>query len=327
MAERATLHQVVQLGVETTPGTAVAANRKLLATTIEPSIQADFKTFRPVGGKWPTVVALGKEWSEAKISAQANYTDVVYLLSSCLAYAAPVQQGATTAYKWTHTPGQSAEDAIKTYTVEWGSSVRAAKFAYGLVTEFGMTFDRDNVEFSGSMMGQAITDGIALTGSPTEIELKPILPAHLDVYLDTTSGGLGTTKLTRVLKGEFNISNRFGPLWAVNSAVSGFAAHVETEPACMLKLTVEADATGMGLLANARAGDKRFLRVKATSTELAGTGFPYSLTLDLCGEINEIGEFSDEDGVYAIEYTFNAIYDSAWAKAFTVDVINKLTTL
>ncbi len=329
MAERTTITQVSQLGVETTPGTGVAANKLLQVLSIEPAIKADVKTFRPLGAKYATIAALGKEWVEAKIKGDvACYNHLAYLLSSVLAYAAPAQQGATAAYLWTFTPAQSAEDTIKTFTVEQGSAVQAGKFTYGIVKDFGLKFDREKIECSGAMLGQAYQDGISLTGSPTAIAVQPILPTTLDVYLDTTSAGIGSTKLTRNFSGEFSIGDRFAPIWPINSAVSGFAATVETAPKAQLKLLVEADSTGMGPLTAMRNGDKRYIRLKAIGPLIASTYY-YTLQLDLCGVVSDVGEFGDTDGVYAIEWTFDITYDSAWSggRAMQVLLTNILTAL
>lgn len=327
MAERAAILQAVQLGVETTPGTAVAANRKLLATSFVPTIEASIQHFRPAGGKFATVQALGKESVSASIEGQGVYTDPVYLLASLLNYAAPAQQAATTAYKWTFSPAQAQADAIKTFTVEYGGAVRASRFAYGVVNEFNLDFDRDEVTVGGSMFGQQLDDGITLTATPTEIELVPILPKEIDVFIDTTSGALGTTKMLRAFSGSFSVGNRYGQVWPLNSALGSYDAHVELEPEATLTLMLEADAAGMALLTALRAGTKLFVRVKATSGQLAGTAIPYSFQLDFCGTVESPEPFEDMDGVYAWGLTLRATYDSGWAKAFQVEIINKLTGL
>jgi len=328
MPERATITQVVQIGVESTPGTQVAATKRLLATTIEPSIQADIATFRPMGGKFVTMAALGKEWVKAKISGRLVYTDIVYLLASALRYQAPTQitPPSGVAYRWVFEPQQSAEDPIKTYTVEFGSAVRAARFVYGLVTEVGFSIDREKAETSGSMLGRALQDGIALTANPSDVPLVPVLPTQVDVFLDNTAAALGTTKLARVASVEFSLSDRFGPVWTLDSAVSGFAAHVETELKCTLKLLVQADAQGMALLPAMRNGDKRFVRLRTTGPIIEGST-PYLFQVDMCGVVSDVGDFSDEDGVYAIEWTLQATYDSDWRKALSVTVQNTLSAL
>ncbi len=325
MSERATINQIVQLGVETTPGTSVAANKRLQAVSIEPAIKTSINSFRPLGGKFTTMAALGQEWVEAKVSGQASYTDLAYLLASILSYAAPTLQG-TSAYKWTFTPAQNSEDTIKTYTVEHGSSVRAAKFTYGLLRELTMTFNRKECSLSGTMLGQALTDGISMTSGATAIEPVPVMPTQVDVYLDSYGGTLGTTKLTRALSAELAISDRYNTVWALNSAISGFAAHVETAPSATLKLLAEADSSGMAPLTTLRNGSKCWLRIRATGNTISGSD-KYQLTLDLCGTVADVGEFSDEDGVYAIEWTFNATHDATWGKAMTAELINTLSGL
>lgn len=326
MPERASISQVVQIGVESTAGTAVAANKKLLATQISPSIQTAVKLFRPLGGKYPTVGAQGKEWSQAAVQGQLVYTDVVYHLASIMNYAAPVQQGATTAYKWTFTPAQATEDTVKTYTIEMGSSVRAHKVAYGIFDTWGYSINREDCMVKGSMLAQKLSDGITLTSSPTEIALQPVLAQEVSVYMDTTSGGLGTTKMLRVFNIDFELASKVGAIWPIDSAQTSFAAHVELEPKAQLKLLVEADAVGMGLLTPLRAGDKRFIQIKAVGPIIASS-YTWLFQHSICGIISGVSEFKDENGVYAIEWTFDVTYDASWAKSQSLEVNNTLTAL
>lgn len=325
MPERATLNEITQIGVEATPGAGGPANKLLQGISIEPAIKTSVNPFRPKGAKFPTLAVPGKDWTEAKISGALTYTDVVYLLSSILSYQAPASQGTQTKV-WTFTPSQSTPDTIKTYAVECGSPVRAGKFSYGIVTSFGFRFDPRAIEVSGTMVGQRFTDNITLTASPTAIEPVPVLPSQLDVFLDDTSANLGNTKLLRLLRGEFNISDRFGMLTTVNSAMQSWAAHVETQPNATLKLLVEADEQGMALLNNLRQGTKAFVRIAATG-DVIETTYHYALQLDLCVTVSDVSEFSDQDGVYAVEWTFNVTHDPTWAKALTCSVTNTLASL
>ncbi len=326
MAERDSINQVVQIGVESTAGTAVAANKKFQATSITPGIRAEINTFRPQGGKFSTVAALGKEWSEAGIAGPLTYTEIVYLLSSILNYAAPAQQAATIAYLWTFTPPQAGASTNKTFTVEMGSSVRAHEMKYGMVNSLSIDFTRDEVTVGGSMIGHALSDGITLTSTPTEIALVPVLPTQVSVYIDAAGANLGTTKMTRVLRANLEIGDRFAPVWPIDAANTDFPAHVEDTPTATLKLLMEADSVGMGLLTTMRAGDKKFVRVEGVGA-LIVSGHYYTFTADTCGVVESVSDFSDEDGVYAIEWTFRVAYDSTWAKAMEIKVKNALTAL
>jgi hypothetical protein len=328
MAERSSLTQGVQLGLEATPGTPVPANKKFVSIGIEPAIQIEPYRFRPMGQKFASLVVPGKEWVEADISGVLSYSEIIWFLASVLkAPAAPTTLD-TSARQWTFAPAASSEDTVKTYTVEQGGVVRAHKFSNGIVTELEVTINRDSCEVSGTMLGQALTDSITMTAAPTTPPEVPVLPTEFNVFLDGTSGGLGTTKLTRVLEVTITVGDRFSPVWVLNSAQSSYVAVVESEPTCEITLLMEADTEGMSQLTQARAGSTKFMRIEALSTALAGAATQkYRFAWDAAIKVKDVGDFSDEDGVYAIEWTFEQVYDAAWGNAMLATVVNKETAL
>lgn len=328
MAERSALTQGVQMGVETVPGTPVAANKKFVSIGVEPAIQMDPIRFRPMGTKYKTVVTPGKEWVEAGISGVGSYSEIIWFLSSLIVTPGAPTTVDTSARKWTFISAASAEDTVKTFTVEQGGAVRAHSFAYGIMTELEFTINRDGIEVGGSMLGQRISDGITLTPAPTTPPQVPMLPTDFDVWLDPTSAGLGTTKLLRVLEATITLGDRQNPVWPLNSTLTSYAATVETEPNAQIKLLMEADTEGMAQLTQMRGGSTKFLRIKGTSPTLAGAATEkYSFQWDAAIKVADVGDFSDEDGVYAIEWTFDMVLDATWTKAFDVQVVNKETTL
>lgn len=334
MPERSTVSQLVQVGIETTPGTPVAATKKLTALSIDPSASFEIDRFRPRGYKFDTLTATNKESVEADLEGQPTYSEIIYPLSSLLTTPVTTQimDGATPtgAYRHIFTPAVSAEDTPKTLTVEVGSSFRAHRFAYGLVTEMGLSFSRDEVSLDGAMIGTKLEDGITLTSSGvTTVDLVPILPTQIDVYMDNAFGGLGTTKLGRVLSTEVSIGDRYNPLWVLDSAKESWVAHIETAVDATMSIVMEADAQGMALLQAARSGDTRFFRMKATGPEIydGAVTVNYLFQIDLAGKIDDVGDFSDADGVYAVEFTFRIVYDGSWTKALSIEVINKLAAL
>lgn len=328
MTERATVFQTVQVGVESTKGTAVAASKKLTATSIQPKISLEANTFRALGNKFATLLVPGKEYVIAKIEGVASYNELSYLLSSLINYAAPVQQGGTAAYLWTFAPDTDGVDTTKAYTVEQGSSVRAHKFAYGQVTSLDLNFSRSAIEVAGEMMGKALSDGITMTATPTEIALKPILPTQVDLYLADTMAGLsGASAMSRPISVSWHMGNRFGPVFPLATAGgTGFTADVELEPELTVKLKTQADSEGMGLLTNMRAGSTKYLRIKAVGELIAGSYY-YTLIIDTALKFEEPSDFSDEDGVFAIEWNGVGVHDSTAGYATQIVLTNILTAL
>jgi hypothetical protein len=113
------------------------------------------------------------------------------------------------------------------------------------------------------MLGQLLSDGISLTPSPTTIALAPIVGKHVNVYLDSTSAGIGNTLLTRVLSLDYSLGGMYGPFWTLNRSNPSYAAHVDLAPKATVKLKLEADANGMALLGYLQQGTTYYLRVNA----------------------------------------------------------------
>lgn len=328
MAERTSVTQILQLGLETTPGTSVPAGKLLPSLQLTTGVDGSFTEVRASGFKYSTDQVIGKEWSTSKISGMPTYDELIYLLSSVLVKVAPSTTD-TSARTWAMTPSSSAEDVVATYTVEQGSALLAQKYPYGIVSEFTMKGDRDKIEVGGTMLGQLFNNGITLTATPTAVPQVPIFPKEVNLFLDATTGGLGTTRLARVLAWEINVRNRFAPLWVVDSTKTSWVATVETPIDAKVKLTMEADAQGMGQLTPMRDSSFRYLRIKATSPTLAGaaTAF-YDLSWDFALNVSATPkEISDKDGVYATDWEYSLVHDNTWGKSQVCTLINKVTAL
>jgi hypothetical protein len=327
MPERSSLNQNIQIGVEATPGTPVAALKRLTALGIEPSPQVEATQFRPIGSKFNALSTLGKEWVESALTGKLTYTEIVYALSSVVTtgtITTPVS-GAT---KWDFTPNDRSDDSPKTFTVEHGSAVRADRFSYGIITELGMTFNRSAVDLTGAMLGRALTDSITMTPAATAVPLVPVLPTQVSVYIDPTAAGLGTTKMLRMLSAEFTLGTRYGPVWVLDAAQPSFVNHVETAPDLTMTMTLEADSQGMALLQSMRDGVQKFVRVEAIGGNIPGAPTqPYKFDLDMSLAISNTGGFSDAEGVYAIQFSGIGITDPTWNKTLDISVINDVATL
>jgi hypothetical protein len=325
MAEISTLFMGAQLGKEVTPGTSVAASKKMLSFGIKPGMQTEFKRTRAEGSKFETLATLEKEWTQASISGQPDYNELAYLFAGIFKVVTPT--GAGTAKTWVFDMANNGPDTVQTYTTEYGSSVRAYKFTYGILSALGLEFSRSGGSLSGSMLGQAIQDGVALTAGPTSAEQAPISSTHVSIYLADTAAGLdGATALARVSSTAFNISNRRSAAWFLNRANASKWVDSETVPAMTTKFVAEADAEGMGLLTTLRANSKKFIRLEAQGPLISGADY-YKLTLDMPGRVSAVDEFSDVDGIYSIGWTLAANFDSTFTAAVKATLVNTLAAL
>lgn len=328
MAEKSTLAQQVQVGPEVTQGTGVAADILLQSIKLGSAIKLEAEPFAPAGYKYPTIMAVNKEWSEVSVEGKPTYDEIIYLLSSVGEVATITTPGGTNPRLWTFTPGTTGADTVVSYTIENGESGagNARKVVGCVMNEFELTVARDEVSVGGNFVGMQMTTGQTLTGTPTALPVYPILPTHAKLWLDSTGAGLGTTLLTRAFKYSFKIGNRFGTVWPVDSTNTSYAATVETVPDAQVTLLMAADTAGMALITPMRAGDTRFVRLKCTGPLIESTYYR-ELTIDTALKVREVSEFTDEDGVYAIEYTFDVVHDATWTKAWQATVQCSTTAL
>ncbi len=331
MSEIITINQSTQIGVETTPGTAVPANKLLESVSITPQIKLAQKAFRKQGRRFTSTVVPSKDYTEAKIAGDATYTESVYLFSSIFG-AATINVHGTTGHDWLWTPPLTGSVTPKTVTVQQGDSVRARQFAYGLVTGISEKYTRDDVTLSGTMIGQQMTDDgtPTMTASPTAPGLIPVTGSQWSVWIDTTSAGLGVTQYLRVLEVTWSYDNAFGALWTGNNTLSSFATHVDLAPKASMKILMEADAQGMGLLADARAGTMLYVQVQAVGAkfEAGSPGVSYTRQVQMSGIVAaEPSAYEDKEGIYAIEWTLDAVEDTTWGKAISILTTNMLAAL
>lgn len=333
MAERSTISQSVQIGVEATPGTAVAASKRLASIGFAIGAKVDSTTVRPIGQKYPTMEIVGKEWSEAELSGAPVYTELPYIFASLMSTPTVTEtmDGGThtQAFKYVFDSATFGDDTPKTYTVEQGSSFRAHRVVNGIISSWSMDWDRNEISLGGTMLAKAIEDGVTMTAAPTSLPQVPVRPSQLSVYLDSTAANLGTTKLTRALKGSVKVSDRFGPLWVVDASQSSFVNTLEIEPSLEFTLMQMADATALANLVAMRNGTTKFLRLEAVGPTIysGGVTATHKFTFDIAGQVKDVGPFEDSDGVYAVEWTFGGVHDTTWGKAYHCEVITTTTAL
>lgn len=326
MAEIASIYQIVNMGVETTSGTAVAAGKRLSGLMIEPQIKTDISKYRGSGYKFPSVASMNKEWVEADLSGPITYTELVYLLSGVMGTATSITAG-TTDYTWVFDIDADGADTPKTFTVEWGDATRALEWNYGLTRDLTLSFSRDSAELSGLMLGSAVTDAITLTSTPTVLALIPVHPTEVSVKFAALQASLtAASALTRVISVEWSLSDRFNPAYFVNASTSWTAA-IEVEPKLSVKIKMEKDSAGMAYLTQMRAGTSLFFRIGAISSTIITGIIPYSLQIDTAVKIVGEPTFSDEDGVACIEWEMEGFYDATWTRATQVTVVNALSAL
>lgn len=190
MAERQSINEVVQIVPEVTPGTAVTlATRRMAALMIDATPSLTTKEYKAMGYRFPTVSALNKEWTDLKVDGPQTYDELAYVFS--MMFGRPVittPGGGTLSRDLQWSPSTSSPLSPLTFTVEQGSSFRAARIAGMQLTDLSMDFTRDECKLSGSAIGAQYTDGIQLSTNATYTLTAAAGPPTAGTYTLTVNG-------------------------------------------------------------------------------------------------------------------------------------------
>ena len=179
------------------------------------------------------------------------------------------------------------------------------------------------------MIGQQLQTGIVMSsGSAVNVvEMTPVSSSQVSIYQSTAGSALGSASaMSRVLSVEWSLNNRYNQIWPLNAANASFAAEIEDNPKGKGKIKLQADADYVTFLTALRNGTTIFLRIKAQGA-LIGGSFYYLFQLDQALKFTDIAPYSDENGVFAVEFGFEFAHDPTWGKSFQFTVQNKLATL
>ena len=332
MADRFLVSEVQQVGIESSPGSAAVPTIQFQALNIDIDTALEVDEFKPSGQLPQSIVAPRQEWSSGSLTGYPTYTEIAYALSNVLGAATvTTPTGATTTRRWLWEPSPSTPWTPKTWTLRRGVSGGTAEEAnYVLMSGLGLTFSRTSApEISGDLFAQRLNYAATLAATGvTARNNVPILPAQGDIYLDATSGGLGTTKLLRDFEYQWSISDLFNMIWPINSALPSFAAHSVQAPTIDSMLRMGNDSAGTALVTNMRAGSTVFVRFRATgATDSIESGFAYRLTIDTALKVMDAPNRGDENGLSTLEWSFRNVYDATWGKFVSVELLTDFATL
>lgn len=294
-----TAFQQAQYGTETSPGSGGTVNTSLVGLSLIVTPKADVSKFTPAGSLWPTLLPLTKDYAEVKIDGEPVYEELGFLFGSVLC----------TNAGGTYSPSKNSPNTASTYKVQVGNSTKCIEYAFGAITGLSFKWNRSNLSVGADMIGTAVNTATAswTASANPPATVTPMTPGDVTV----TYGGSGYTNIFDI---DLNVSGHWKPVWALNGN-SSYAAMVETKPEGTIKVKAEADATGLAFLTHLRNNNitKLFVVTCVNGAK--------SCTITAATKVQDIQAFSDEDGVWCVNYTLAIVSDSAYSYAIKAVVV------
>lgn len=321
----------LQVGYESTRGTAVAATR------IEPILSGWFK--ENVERSYPD------EIRNSFIKGYRNFPTKNFVEVTGLQIA-PTFEGlgwwlglfckggvtgvlsAVTVYTYTYTPTIASDD-LKTATGEFVMQAQNYKVPYLLGNKIEIAYDATApMTVSMDLLGQQAT-AAAKTGALTAPAYEDIIGPLVTFYVDTTT--IGTTAATNMLDLKFTLDNHWMQEWVGNGNLYPNDAHRGEDRYADVTWTMWADAAGVteyNLYRTTGIATPRKIRAKVTGTTIAGStgSVPRSLTHDMYVVVDSV-QPGEKDGKRTFEFTGRTQYDATATADWSIALAHALTTL
>lgn len=312
------VHQIAQVGKESTFGSAASANRKLYAQKFDIDPNIPVEPIMGAGSAAPTGVVVAKEHTKIAVKGFASFDDLLYFWDCSLKAAAiSTPGGATNTRKWLYTPSTTSVDTINSLTLESGDgTINASRVAGVQWDSIKLDFKPSKtIELTASGLGKACSEAITFTSSPTDVSLLPMSPKSIDFYIDTTAGGIGTTQV-KPAECTFELKDRFTDYFALDSAESSITTRVVKGLTPSMTMVLPHDTTSNTYFTGLRAGTIYYARIKVLGNLIEGSLY-YQMIIDMPFVITKTSRGNNQD-VFAATYEMMGVYDSTIGSAVSL---------
>lgn len=316
----------LQMGIETTAGTLVAADTVIVADsggTFTPEI--DRQAITDVHGVLAEVDDLDvRKGSLLSVTHSLDYEQVLIpLVTGLKGVTTPTGVGP---YTWTVTPAVSAPEALSAATFEVSFTDGTTRhlereFGYGTCSHMAIssTFNAP-ATITADYFGRAPQTS-TFTGALTELSRELIPGSSFGVYIDGTWAGLGTTQKSGLVRSfTLDLLTGAAPKYTLDARsdldMGGLTRGMVTGT---LELVMEYSADGDAEYDAWESKTRRFISLEATGS---GTR---SLKLQGCFEYTTPPAFSVEEGLRLVTLTGALRYDPTSTNVVSAEVVNDLS--
>lgn len=329
--------QKIQLGRETTAGTAVAATTiwrgagGMLSDTRE-VVMVD----EQVGIAMPTtrnyIPMLGGSLSMAE--TPATFEQLPHILEAGIkSVGTGAADGSGSGKIYTYPVGMTSANTIKTYTIETGDNQQAEEMEYSFVESFTLSAERGSaVMMSAEWIGRQVTNS-TFTSALSIPAVSDIMAGDGLFYIDAVSGSMGGTAISGLLLSwSLDVTTGWRGKWTVDSGQRyfNFAYFDKDSFSAELSMTFEHDASAVAQKALFRSGTPRQFRIKVPGPALGTNGTTYqqkTLQIDAVGVYTAFEALDSDEGNSIVNVTAQIGYDPTAAKGLQIVVVNELSTL
>jgi hypothetical protein len=324
----------VQLGRETTPGTAVAATTIHRGPAITPSDdQVKVKRVEDVGLSSGVTSQYTPKLAASMIlpSTEATFQNIQHVLEAGVKTVTPVADGVGTDFINAYPLPSGDSNTTKTYTIEGGDNKIVEEMEYAFVVDFELSGKRNEGWMLTSTWHGRQSTVSSFTGA-LSVPAESVMKFNKSkLYIDDVGGTIGSTqlanawidakiKITTGLKAQFTGD---GNLYF--SFMDFIGAKASLEFSVLHNAAVAAERVKW------RSDTPRQIRILCEGNSVGTPGTVYSketFRCDMAGLYTSFGPANDEDeGSNVNKVVFNGAYDATAALFCDLLLVNELAAV
>lgn len=329
--------QKIQLGRETTPGTAVAA------TTIWRGVGGNLHDTREIEAV-DEQIGMAVKSNRAYLSkvggaldmaaTPATFQQLCHILEAGIkAVGTGAADGAGSGKIYNYAMGSTAVNAIKTYTIETGDNQQAEEMEYSFVESFTLSGERGQpVMMSANWLGRQVTN-TTFTPAPPVPAVEEIITGRGSFFIDAIGGTLGATPVTGVLLSwELKVDTGWRGKWVVDKGQLYFDFHyfdIDSFGATF-SATYEHDATAVTEKGHWRSNTPRLIRLSIPGSTNTTPGTLYTtkmMILDMACRYTTFDALDADEGNSIVKLEGSIGYDSTAGKSLAITLVNELVSI
>jgi len=337
MAQGQKYWQKIQMGRESSAGTAVAASSIHRGVgMVEDNLEVVFPDENVGIATRADRAYIPKLGATIKFNdSPATFEQILHMLEGGIktvgtGVADGVGSGKVYDYPFPTTSPLSVAD-IKTYTIEGGDNAQCEEAEYAVVQEWELKGKADESWMMTSTWFARQLTPANYTGALALVEVEEILFNNTKLFIDTPASGFGNTQVSNQLI-EASIKGKTGFKPRSTATGAKYFSHAEwtaSEMEISAELTFLHDAQAISEKSHWRAGTARLLQLLCEGTALttAGTYSAKTMKIDLPGKWEKFAGLEDSDGASVAKGTFALRYNATAASSGGITIVNQTASL
>jgi len=271
------------------------------------------------------------KWSELSMSSvEATFNQLPHILNAGVQLSTGVADTGGSGYIWSWVASTTAQNTIRTYSIEGGDDQQAEEFSYGFVKNFNLSGDGQGaLMMAADWVGKSTTNA-TFTSTAAIPVVEEIMVNSANLYIDNSGGTIGATTVSSTLFGiDLNWNTGLNEYWAVDGS-NEFSLIKFTRDEIVLNMTYEHNASAVTEKAKYRDQSTRLVRLHFIGSDWTTDGTVYdeeNLIIDLAGVYEDWSVLQDQDGNDVVTATLRCRYSSTDTLKAEIVIANLLATL